>query len=283
MYNGLTNTKGDYRMYEKLTEKFLSMKWDKNCVTKLNASMISEDTIVSILDNVFTDWTFKITHMISVNGGMSIGGTLFLPGRTIDGTGSNEWSAICNIISKLTANVNNVSNVSTQPQQNTVEQPKKTADSVQKELEKMKAKTTQQTIEKPVNDADAIFNDLMNDVSTKPEEPKNNKPEMLEFGTPECDAFEKEFWDQVKAAEAEALKNPTPEEVNPNHINMRQMWNNEQGKKLMDWANEHGVNGKDQMSAWFKRYCGLEYDYFNPEWVDKFILWTKALREKQTY
>ena len=276
-------------MYEKLTEKFLSMKWDKNYITNLNASKISEDTVVSILDDVLPEWTFKITHMIELNGGMSVGGTLFLPGRTIDGTGSNEWSAICNIISKLTANVNNVSNVSPQPQLNT-EAPKQTTDSVQKQLQEMKNKVKPV---KPVDDTTNIFNDLMgvgdSDNKDKPEELPQNEPkeekkeenEFLEFGTPECDAYEKEFWDQVNAAEA--LKTPTPEEVNPNHIVMRQMWNDEQGAKLRQWATEHNVAGKEQMSAWFKRYCGLEYDYFNPEWVDKFILWTKALREKQTY
>jgi hypothetical protein len=224
--------------------------------------------------------------MIELNGGMSVGGTLFLPGRTIDGTGSNEWSAICNIINKLTTNVNNVSNVSPQPQQNIVEAPKKTSDSVQKELEAMKAKTVQQNVNKPVSDAEAIFNDLIGDdaskaTETKEETKEEQTEEFLEFGTPECDAYEKNFWDQVNAAEA--LKNPTPDEVNPNHIVMRQMWNDEQGEKLRQWAKEHGINGKEQMSTWFKRYCGLEYDYFNPEWVDKFILWAKALREKQTY
>lgn len=276
-------------MYEKLTEKFLSMKWDKNYITNLNASKISEDTVVSILDDVLPEWTFKITHMIELNGGMSVGGTLFLPGRTIDGTGSNEWSAICNIISKLTANVNNVSNVSPQPQLNT-ETPKQTTDSVQKQLQEMKNKVKPA---KPVDDTTNIFNELMGGGDSvnkdEPEELPQNEPkeekkeenEFLEFGTPECDAYEKEFWDQVNAAEA--LKTPTPEEVNPNHIVMRQMWNDEQGAKLRQWATEHNIAGKEQMSAWFKRYCGLEYDYFNPEWVDKFILWTKALREKQTY
>lgn len=270
-------------MYEKLTEKFLSMKWDENYLTKLNTS-VSEDTVVSILDNVFPEWTFKITHMISTNNGMCVAGTLFLPGRTIDGTGSNEWSAICNIISKLTTKVNSVSEKASQPAQNASEQPKTTSASVIAELSSIKAKTQQNASEQSQNDAQAIFNALLGDndnTSQTKEEPKKEEPERLEFGTPECDAHEKQFWDQVN--EAEALKTPTAEEVNPNHVPMKQAWTTETGTRLKEWMAAHNVVTKEQMSSWFMRYCGLEYDFFNPEWLDKFINWTDALREQQTY
>lgn len=273
-------------MYEKLTEKFLSMKWDQNYLNQLNTS-ISEDTVVSILDKVFSDWTFKITHMISVNGGMCVAGTLFLPGRTIDGTGSNEWSAICNIISKLTANVNVVSNNSVQPVQNASEQPKTTSASVMAELSNIKAKTQQNGSEQPKDDAQAIFDELLGGDGTPKAteehkaETKEEEPEYLEFGTPECDAYEKKFWDQVK--QADALKTPTADEVNPNRVPMKQAWTNETGNRLKEWMATHNVVTKEQMSSWFMRYCGLEYDFFNPEWLDKFITWTDALREQQTY
>lgn len=270
-------------MYEKLTEKFLSMKWDKNYLTKLNTS-ISDDTVVSILDNVFPEWTFKITHMISTNGGMCVGGTLFLPGRTIDGTGSNEWSAIRNIISKLITNVNSVSEETSQPTQNASEQPKTTSASVMAELSNIKAKTQQNASEQPQNDAQAIFDALLgdnNDASQVKEEPKKEEPEYIEFGTPECDAYEKQFWDQVN--KADALKTPTADEVNPNRVPMKQAWTTETGTRLKDWMAAHNVVTKEQMSSWFMRYCGLEYDFFNPEWLDKFINWTDALREQQTY
>lgn len=273
-------------MYETLTQKFLSMKWDKNYLNLLNTS-VSEDTIVSILDNVFPDWTFKITHLISVNGGTCIAGTLFLPGRTIDGTGSNEWAAICNIITKLTSQVNvvseNKSNVS-EKQNHTI-----SVNSVMEQLSNMKANTQKgsETMSKEQADKNQqMFDDIMNGmINNQPnvpkEEPKKEEPEYVEFGSPECEAYEKEFWDQVN--KSDPLKTPTPEEVNPNHVPMNNMWTTEVGEKLKAWAMKHNISGKEQMSSWFMRYCGLDYDYFNPEWTDKFIAWTEALREKQTY
>jgi hypothetical protein len=152
------------------------------------------------------------------------------------------------------------------------------------ELSNIKAKTQQNASEQSQNDAQAIFDALLgdnNDTSQVKEEPKKEEPEYLEFGTPECDAYEKQFWDQVN--KADALKTPTADEVNPGHVYMKPNWTNETGAKLQAWMKAHNVTTKEQMSSWFMRYCGLEYDFFNPEWLDKFINWTDALREQQTY
>ena len=268
--------KGEYKMYEKLTEKFLSMKWDKGYLSKLNTS-ISEDTIVSSLDNAFPEWTFKITHMISVNDKMCVAGTLFLPGRTIDGTGSNEWSAIYNIISRLRANVNNISYDTSKDNSAS---SKTTSASIMAELSSIKAKTELNNSEESKNDTDfdadakAIFDELLDDE-------KQKESDFIEFGTPEAEAHEKEFWNQIN--KAEALKTPTAEEVNPGHVFMKPKWTTETGAKLQNWMKTHNITTKEQMTSWFMRYCGLEYDFFNPEWLDKFIAWTDALREQQTY
>jgi hypothetical protein len=64
---------------------------------------------------------------------------------------------------------------------------------------------------------------------------------------------------------------------------MSNNWTTEQGDKIKKWIAENGINGKEQMSAWLIRYCGLDYDHFNPEWTDKFLEWAEALRERQTY
>lgn len=280
-------------MYEKLTEKFLSMKWDQNCLNTLNTSasgQLTEDNVVSVLNNVFPDWTFKITLMNA--SGERIAGTLFLPGRCYDGTGSNEWSAICNIINKLTANVNIISTPKQTTPSNATEAPKTTTASVMAQLSSIKANTPQNASEQPKNDAQTIFDELMNDTPTTPTETKTDaeifdqkgQPEYVDFDSPEAEKFEKEFWDKANQIKQEnALKTPTPEEVNPTHVPMINAWTAEIGNKLKLWSQEHNITSKDQISAWLKRYCGLEYDYFNPAWTDRFIAWTEALREQQTY
>lgn len=267
-------------MHEKLTEKFLSMGWNKNWLTQITTP-VSEDTVVSILNNVFPEWTFTV-NLLSEN---RVAGTLFLPGYLIDFTGTNEFNGICNIINKLATNVNGISTNQQPIVTNASEAPKTTTASVMAELSSIKAVVQQNASERPKNDAQAIFDDLMNSSSTitKTEEPKKEESEYLQYGTPECDAHEKQFWDQVNQSQEDPLKTPTPEQVNPNHELTNRLWTTETGTKLQAWMKVHNVNGKEQMSAWFMRYCGLDYDYFNPEWVDKFIAWTDALRERQTY
>ncbi len=280
-------------MYEKLTEKFLSMKWDQNCLNLLNTLIsehpITEDNVVSILDNVFPDWTFKITLMNA--NGERIAGTLFLPGRCYDGTGSNEWSAICNIINKLTANVNPITNPKPSIQSEASEAPKTTTASVMAQLSSIKANTAQNVSEAPKNDAQAIFDELMNTDGSTPQPTqktdaeifKQDGPEYVDFDSPEAEKIAQDFMKQIQKSKEDALKTPTAEEVNPNHVIMSQAWTTETGNLLKTWCQKHNVTSKEQMSAWFKRYCGLDYDYFNPEWTGRFINWTEALREQQTY
>lgn len=267
-------------MYEKLTEKFLSMKWDQNYLNLLNTSeQITENNVVSVLNNVFPDWTFKITLMNA--SGERIAGTLFLPGRCYDGTGSNEWSAICNIINKLITNVNPISNPKTTNQTEALEAPKTTTASVMAQLSSIKANTSQNASEATKNDTQAIFDDLMGVENTPAQE--QSEPEYVEFDSPEAKKFEKEFWNQANKPEENVLKTPTADEVNPSRAIMIQAWTAENGTNLKSWMANHNITSKEQMSTWFMRYCGLDYDHFNPEWADKFIAWTEALREQQTY
>ena len=280
-------------MYKMLTEKFLSMKWDKNYLTKIDNS-INEDTVVSILDNVFPEWTFRINNIVPMNDNSKcVAITLFMPGRILDGTGSNEWSAICNIISKFNIKVNestnNMVNLTKKEESsltnNPNNKPKTTSASVIADIEKKKAEMQKANQEQPNNDTQDIFNDLMgNDtINTNNSETTDTQQEssFIEFGTPEYDKAENEIVEQLKTDIL--LKNPTAEEVNPNNIITNSMWTRETGEKIKAWMAKHNVTTKDQMSSWFIRYCNLDYDHFNPEWLDKFIAWTDALREQQTY
>lgn len=260
-------------MYEKLTEHFLSMKWDKEYLNKLNTSL-TEDTIVSSLDLVFPEWSFKITNLNDTK----VAGTLFLPGRLLDGTGSNEWSAIYNIITMLTKNISNDSKVSINSDnvENTVEEkPKTTVNSVLEQLNNINS-NIQNNSDNQNDSNNQIFNDLLN----------NNNSGFVEFDSSKQDDFEKQFLnslDNFQNSENDPLKTPTPEEVNPNHVLMNNNWTTENGSELKQWMADHNISSKEEISSWLKKYCGLEYDYFNPEWAGKFIAWTKALREKQTY
>lgn len=277
-------------MNEFLTQHFLSLKWDKNYASQLNASL-SEDTIVSKLDSILPEWHAEITHMTDSKVAIA----LYLPGKIYSGIGTSDVNAICNIIRRINPIVN------TESLETPTQQSKATIESVTAQLTQMKTNAakmvnTQDEITK-FDDAEVIdkpkTNNILDDLlmmneSTKPTSPAPQEPivteepkeEALEFGTPECDAYEKEFWDSVNGSSP--VPN-TPEGMNPNMEYMIPRWTEEQGMKLKAWANEHNISNKDEMSAWLKKYCGLEYDYFNPMYVDNFITWTNVLREKQTY
>lgn len=284
-------------MYEELTKHFLSMQYDKNNFPKylerLSNASFTKDTLPCILNEVFPDWTFKISHFIGDRDWQRIAGTLFLPGHTYDGTGSDVNDAIFNIINSIIKKVNINSDVSNIPQETIpeqTEQPKQTSASILNELQSIKNNTSENAVQQVKNDTDDLFDSLMNAnpvVTQTPvqeqqsvQQTTNNEPKYVDFDSPECDEIVKNFNEQFIN---NPLKTYTPEEVNPNHEFMKPKWTTPVGAKLSEWMKLHNVTTKEQMTSWFMKFCGLEYDYFNPDWLDKFIAWTEALREQQTY
>jgi hypothetical protein len=156
-------------------------------------------------------------------------------------------------------------------------QPKETAETVNQKLMEIKSNLDSKTSS---NNND-VFNSLLAGIASQNNSEPIQEPTELPFNSPESIAYEEQF--AKEAEQYEALKQPTPEMVNPNNLIYSNSWTTEVGMKMKTWANEHSITGKDQMSAWLIKYCGLDYDHFNPEWTDKFIAWAKALREKQTY
>ena len=296
-------------MHELLTEKFLSMKWDENYLERLSTS-ISEDAVVSSLDSIFPEWSFQITHMISVNNEMRIGGTLFLPGRLIDGTGSNETDAIYNIISALVRNVKHNSNVEQKSFENPQLQelkPITTSDVVEK-LAAMKSNVAPNStpVEEPkASNTQEIFDALLGMPGTKETSVEENNDRIdlskdieVPFDSKEAREYDAEFWKiidgnipvleqptrEVQDINAEALRRPNPEEVNPTgRLVPREEWDVANGTILKTWMTQHNVTKIEEINAWLKQYCGLDYDHFDPKWTQKFINWTEALKERQTY
>lgn len=243
-------------MNEILTKHFLSMEWDKNCLNQITS--ISEDTIVSQLDSVLPQWASEITDFKEIKGNATFAVALYLPGRIMSGTGNTDLAAICNIISKMKSNVN----VNTTP------------------------KTTSENVTSQQNNQTTVFNELLSGNDTKEPEQKQES-EFVDFNSPEAQAMEKEFWEHgtigINNTENDSVQ-PTPQQVNPTGQPIpRTAWTQEAGMKLKTWMGQHNVTDINQMNNWLNKYCGLDYDHFNPEYVDKFIAWTNTLREKQTY
>ena len=287
-------------MNESLTERFLSNPYNKESFKQINTSTLTENNIVSVLDNLFNgDWTFKINNVVPLSNGLHTLITLFIPGKVIDGSGTNEWEAVCNIIKHLIPTQDTViptqdtTSIQIRPvqqqtvQENTIqnesEQPKKKTADIMAELSNVQSKikgqasdavtTTTTTVTQENNSSDSFFDDLIDsfDSNTSQESAQETQVEEPSNTTTQ------------EVVKVEMPKNPTPEEVNPTNQIMSNNWTTEQGDKIKKWIAENGINGKEQMSAWLIRYCGLDYDHFNPEWTDKFLEWAEALRERQTY
>ena len=78
------------------------------------------------------------------------------------------------------------------------------------------------------------------------EAPQQEEEKEIIFGTPEAEAYEKQFWDQVNGSSPVPA---TPEGMNPNMEFMQTKWTPEQGTKLKAWMAEHNVTKKEEMSA----------------------------------
>lgn len=133
------------------------------------------------------------------------------------------------------------------------------------------------------------FNNTMNlfeaqqptqNVMPEPQPPKQK--DTVDFFSPEAEEIGKQV---VKELEEEQNNKfvPSPETINPNNEITKDWWTQEQGQKAMEWSKKFDITNKDQFSAWTMKYCGLDYDHFNPKYIDDFIKYTEELRERQTY
>lgn len=255
-----------------LTQHFMSMKRDIECEQKLIAS--NQDSIINILNDTIPSWEYEITNIITSDSQLILTVVLYLPGRILSGIGKSVTDAIMNIINMHFVSKSNV-NQSVQPTQ--VNQPLTNASQVVEKLQNIKNNVIEQNNQPKNNPSNSnnIFDDLLSDNN-------NVQNNQFEFGSNEAKEFEKEVG--TFEQENKMPEQPTAEMVNPtNQLIPKNAWTVEKGAKLREWMQRHNVSNKDQMNAWLKKYCGLEYDYFDPQWLDKFIEWTDALREMQTY
>lgn len=255
---------------------------------------VTEDTVIQFLDNAFSEWAFKITQVTSINNKPLIVGTLLFPGHSIDGTGTNEYEIMCNIINKTfnntqTKTIKKETKTKTSSEESS-DGSKMNAKEAIDRIAELKAKSQETASEEPTeatenkaNNNDDVFSQFMNNEPKKePAEEKEEEPEVLEFFSEEAEKKEEE-WQEFLEEKQNEPKTLTPEEVNPENRPMGDDWDTNNGKLIRQWMKENNVNSEEQLSSWLRRFCGLEYAYFNPVFTQQFILWTKALREQQTY
>lgn len=277
-----------------LTQHFLSMKWDKDNYFA-NVTDVNEENVISVLDSSLPEWSFETNNLVVLNNQPLFSITVYFPGRIFSSSGRSEADALINIIKKVSVK-NNISSLQNPIEKSVKElqsesRPKETKESVLQRLEEVKNNVQN----KQKTNTDDIFEDLLSEpVSSQSVQQQNNmsveqnvvnsEPEYVEFGSPESNAFEQQFMQNVEQSQKERIVQPTAEIVNPTGQPIpKSAWTNEMADKLKLWMGKHNVTSKDQMSAWFIKYCGLDYDYFDPKFVDNFIAWTEELREKQTY
>ena len=275
-----------------LAQHFLSMKWNKEDYFA-NVTNVNEENVISLLDASLPEWSFETNNLIVLNNQPLFSITVYFPGRIFSSSGKSEADALINIIKKVSVK-NNVSSLQNPIEKSVKElqsesKPKETKESILQKLEDVKKNV--QNKQQPKTDD--IFEDLLSEPASNQSVQQNNisveqpntnsEPEYVDFGSPESEAFEQEFMRSVEN-QKERIIQPTADVVNPTGQPIpKSAWTNEMADKLKLWMGKHNVTNKDQMSAWFIKYCGLDYDYFDPKFVDNFIAWTEELREKQTY
>ena len=277
-------------MNDYLTQKFLSLKWDKQLTKTLNTSSVSDDSILSLIDSIFQEWSCETTNMISVNNQLVVSVNLYLPGRILSGVGSSTENALANIVRNIfyTDSVNDIinetsNNVNVQKVENTtqvVNQQIETPESVVQKINEM-ANNVQPKQPNPIDSLMMDFPNIAQQQQT--EQPITNQPIEVEIGSEEEKKISAEFQQFGTVGINEPIIQPTAQEVNPTNQPMTHLWNEENGPKLKNWMNSHGINNPEQISAWFRRFCGLDYEHFNPAYIDQFLKWADSLRESQTY
>ena len=284
-------------MNEFLTQKYLAMKpYDFHNISEAPNLEESRDIVVFLNKTFGNKWIYDIQGTFNkVENGQVLETeyiiNLYIPGFVVSGVGHTRLRAICNAVRDLRH-----SSESLIPLLNETE----------KSTESTIIDDSIKNIETP-EQFDGVWDHILNNESnsnieksdiSKEEKPlasttdsittieniteeEQETPELVEFGSPESEAFEKEFAEQVfnKAPEL-----PTPEMVNPNMQRFDGMWSPDIGTKFMQYAREKlGANSAQEVSPWTRRYCGLDFEYFNPQWTDKFIEWAEYVRERQTY
>lgn len=275
-------------MNEVLTQHFLSLKWDGSTVT--TTPNITKDNVISVLNNTFNEWSYEILSVNQINGQMVVVVALYMPGKVICGMGPDDSAALLNIICSLHKEINSVpeKNLNTEQIQQNNQTKTLTSKDVVQRLEDIQNKISSQSqpSQTPPTAQNNGFPDLLSDMLG------NSIPQQQTAPVAQQNAPQEDDYSDLPFTMSEDFANsfqepkkfvPSPETINPNHTIMIRQWKPEQGQKFSAWCKENNVSSKAEAEAWIKRYCGLTYDYFNPDYVDDFIRWAKELREKQTY
>lgn len=270
------------------------MKWEDSYSEQLsNLTDLSESNVIQKLNSIFPKWSYTIESVNQINNQMVIAGTLYLPDNIRSGIGNSDNGVLYNIIRTFIGSVNTTST----EKQNV---PKKTltSDDVVSKLQEMKnnisnkeskpeSTESQSNTNPPANNNNSLFNDLLNSMSNNEEKKKEESKEEYIPYPPETEEDKKKLEELDEAIFGSNFQSstfsPTPEFINPKNEIMLGKWTQEEANKIKQWCATVGVSNKDEMSAWIKRFCNLDYDHFDPQYVDKFIEWSNELREKQSY
>ena len=285
-------------MNDKLVEHFMQSRFDKKWLDDMSKQGLNQENIFAVLENSLPEWSVDVS--VLDHGSDIIATTLYMPGKIITYLDKDEKSGLINIIRDLTQKVNLDSNNVSQTEQPSVtpqSASKKSTADVLADLQAMNDKVAKNASEKqetpsqptqPTQPIPSLLDQMMNDSITNQKNVAGDTPTEVPFESKEAQDFEKEFWNGVKASEQKKQEEqpkfiPSPETINPGNLIMKNQWTPEQGQKIKAWMAEMGVTQQDQLSSWLLKYCNLDYEHFNPQYVDNFIEWTKELREKQTY
>ena len=221
----------------------------------------NEDEIISYLNEKVGKWTFEVADVCVINETKQIVTVnVYFPQRILSGTGINYHNAICNVLRDILCGTSQSTN--SVPQQSPPQKNNNVVNNLLGELEKKKEAVQQKT-----------------SVST----PKKVEDNTIDFFSPEAEELSKQVVQELQE-ESQQPKKLSPEVVNPtNALFGKGSWTQEQTNKAMEWMSEFGVNKEEEFSAWLNNYCGLDYNHFNPNYIDSFIEYTKLLRDKQTY
>ena len=279
---------------ESLTKDFLSSgtPWDRSSLSSKN---ITEDNVLGIIDSIIPnhEWTYDITNICNINNGPVISVTLYLPGIVISSTGFSYKNAVVHALRDIIA-MENSKNVQTDiPKEVEAQQPKMSdklsVDDVLGQIsnmnENIKGKNKPEStlaVNQQSSLLDEFFNSNKNKQQATPEPVEQKQSNDIPFFSKEAEEVGKQVEQEIEDYNYSRF-NPSPESVNPtNRIFSMNDWAS-QGDKVKAWMQELSIKNKEEFSAWTRKWCGLDYDHFDPQYLDYLIRWSKDLREKQTY
>ena len=307
-------------MNNELVKYFMALKYDRNIVKGL--ADVTPDNVISCLDSNVEHWAYEIEPVNNSDKIVTIlylPGRIL---SDIGNSYSNSLSFMVKNIATIKESNNSVNNNANQNpspmsspltrgtwiETNASDTKPLTTNNILNELTNMsnKAKDNNTNVSSENNDDVKPVHIPTMDEQKQAEKPKTNntpfqnlldnmtvntssatetvppvkEPEEVPFDSKEAQANEQQFQQMLEKTNAFI---PSPETINPTNQITLSLWTPEQGTKLKKWCSEVGVNRKEEMSSWFMKYCGLDYDHFNPKYVDNFIQWATDLRERQTY